>query len=270
MDRYEDLANRLEKQRESHPVDETFNELVMKAMQYMSPPTELEDGTPVNAGVVVGFGAGGRSIPGSMGEYLSSGKSIPGEVAAVAETKLNPGALKAIAAAERLGKRKDILKALNMSEDQAMKSAKKGRVFSPSFTEDLAGPQRAKALSKARQGMGHTAEEFDQMLAELGFVKRAPTIWDKFPKKTVATATAFGLGGTGGVLDMLYPDDRGYAPESDLPWSQTPRAVHGPTGLDADGRPLGKVEPVRLTPEELAKKLDAMGKDPDRPKINWQ
>ncbi len=90
-------------------------------------------------------------------------------------------------------------------------------------------------------------------------------IWDAAPKKSLAVGGA--LTGAGGLLDMLYPDDRGYAPGSDLPWSQKPRPVYGKTGLDADGKPLGKVEQVKMTPEELAKKLEAMGK---AEAINWE
>lgn len=81
---------------------------------------------------------------------------------------------------------------------------------------------------------------------------------------------AGGIAGVGGAIDMLYPDDRGYAPDSDLPWSQTPRPVYGPRGLDADGKPLGKVEQVNLTAEELVKKLEDMQKVNPVRKPDWK
>lgn len=169
-------------------------------------------------------------------------------VAPVVEKALNPGAQKAIAAAERLKAKKSMLEALGMDEAQAQKAFERGKLFAPSFTEGLPGAERTAALAEARTGMGLKPSEFNRLLDSQGFVQKPASFfekaWDKVPKKSLAVSGGIGaIGGGVGLYNQLIdePYTNDYTPSKPIP----------------GGIPVpANVTVKTLTPEEMAARVE--------------
>lgn len=260
MDRWEDVAGRLEKQRDGYPVDETSMDMLMKALAYMSPPTELDDGTPVMAGTV-GVKPSAKTL---------SKAAFKGDKKAAVRKAIGKKTESPKIEYDRL---LDGFQGESVLSRKAFNATKKAASAKPLGQEPKVV---AAKLAELRGQSGVVMKEAEPFTLDIGLLDDAPkaaveeavaskpgmlrSMWNKTPKKTLgATAAMYGVGKG---LDMLYPD---FDPV-DVKLDPLPASKRG---LDANGKPLGKVERVMLTPEQFEKRLEELKAQPFE-RLGWK